>query len=109
MLTQAPIVQPPIWSKPFHMFVDASDIAIERTLMQLTDPVWYRSVNYSSCKLIDTFAPQPPELQRHPDRTSAGTDEEIRVEPTAVSLREDSTTDQQQGEAQAAEDTTRGP
>ena len=30
MLTQAPIVQPPDWTKPFHVFVDASDIAIRQ-------------------------------------------------------------------------------
>ena len=38
MLTQAPVVQPPDWAKPFHVFVDASDIAIGSALMQLTEP-----------------------------------------------------------------------
>ena len=28
MLSHAPVVQPPDWSEPFHVFVDASDIAI---------------------------------------------------------------------------------
>ena len=28
MLSQAPVVQPPDWAKTFHVFVDASDIAI---------------------------------------------------------------------------------
>ena len=28
ILSHAPIVQPPDWSEPFHVFVDASDIAI---------------------------------------------------------------------------------
>ena len=37
MLTQAPVVQPPVWTKSFHVFVDASDIAIGSTLMQLTE------------------------------------------------------------------------
>ena len=48
MLTQAPIIQPPDWSKSFHVFVDAFDIAIGRVLMQLTEPSWYRPVYYSS-------------------------------------------------------------
>ena len=51
MLTQAPIVQPPDWTKPFHVFVDASDIAIGNALMQLTEPNWYRPVYYASRKL----------------------------------------------------------
>ena len=51
MLTQAPVVQPPDWGKPFHVFVDASDIAIGSALMQLTEPNWYRPVYYASWKL----------------------------------------------------------
>ena len=51
MLSQAPVVQPPDWAQPFHVFVDASDIAIGSTLMQLTMPNWYRPVYYSSRKL----------------------------------------------------------
>ena len=38
MLTQAPVVQPPDWAKPFHVFVDASNIAIGSALMQLMEP-----------------------------------------------------------------------
>ena len=38
MLSQAPVVQPPNWAQPFHVFVDASDIAIGSALMQLTTP-----------------------------------------------------------------------
>ena len=38
MLTQALVVQPPDWAKQFHLFVDASDIAISSVLMQLTEP-----------------------------------------------------------------------
>ena len=34
MLSQAPIVQAPDWTWPFHMFVDASDIAIDRYTTQ---------------------------------------------------------------------------
>ena len=51
MLTQAPVVQPPVWAKPFHVFVDASDIAIGSALMQLTEPNWYRPMYYASRKL----------------------------------------------------------
>ena len=48
MLSQAPVVQPPDWSKEFHVFVDASDIAIGSVLIQLTKPKWYRPIYYSS-------------------------------------------------------------
>ena len=51
MLSQAPIVQPLDWTRPFHVFVDASDIAIGSALMQLTTPNLYRPVYYSSRKL----------------------------------------------------------
>ena len=48
MLSHAPVVQPPVWSKPFHVFVDASDIAINRELMQCTPPNWHQPVYYAS-------------------------------------------------------------
>ena len=51
MLTKVPVVQPPDWNKPFHVFVDASDIAIGSALMQLSEPNWYRPVYYASRKL----------------------------------------------------------
>ena len=51
MLSQAPVVQPPDWTKSFHVFVDASDIAIGSVLMQLTEMKWYRRVYYASRKL----------------------------------------------------------
>ena len=51
MLSQAPIVQPPDRTKSFHVFVDASYIAIGSVLMQLTDPKWYQSMYYASRKL----------------------------------------------------------
>ena len=41
ILTQASAVQPPDWTRPFHVFVDASDIAIGSTLIQHTVPNWY--------------------------------------------------------------------
>ena len=50
MLSQAPVVQPPNWAQPFHVFVDASDIAIGSALMQLTTPNWYRPVYYRNRK-----------------------------------------------------------
>ena len=51
MLTKVPVVQPPDWEKPFHVFVDASDVAIGNALMQLSEPNWYRPVYYASRKL----------------------------------------------------------
>ena len=51
MLTQALVIQPPDWAKPFHVFVDASDIAIGSALMHLTELSWYRPVYYTSRKL----------------------------------------------------------
>ena len=54
MLSQAPVVQPPDSAQLFHVFVDASDIAIGSALMQLTMPNSYRPVYYSSQKLSTT-------------------------------------------------------
>ena len=51
MLLYAPVVQPPDWSQPFHVFVDASDLANGSVLMQCTPPIWYRLVYYASCRL----------------------------------------------------------
>ena len=51
MLSQALVVQPPDWSKEFHVFVYVSDIAIDNVLMQLTEPKWYWPVYYTSQKL----------------------------------------------------------
>ena len=51
MLSQASVVQPSNWTKNFHVFVDALDIAIDSVLMQLTEPKWYRTVYYASRKL----------------------------------------------------------
>ena len=48
MLTKVPIVQPPNWAKHFHVFVDASDIAIGRALMQLSEPNRYRPIYYAN-------------------------------------------------------------
>ena len=41
MLSHAPVVQPSVWLEPFHVFVDASDIAIGSALMQSTPPNRY--------------------------------------------------------------------
>ena len=38
MLTKVPVVQPPDWDNPFHVFVDALDVAICNALMQLSEP-----------------------------------------------------------------------
>ena len=51
MLSHAPVVQPPVWSEPFHVFMDASDMAIGSALMQCTPPTWYRPVYYASRRL----------------------------------------------------------
>ena len=41
MLSKVSVVQPPDWTKDFHVFVDASNIAIGSTLMQLLESNWY--------------------------------------------------------------------
>ena len=51
MLSNYTVVQPPDWSQPFHIFVDASDTAIGSALMQCTPPNWYRPVYYVSRRL----------------------------------------------------------
>lgn len=48
MLQIAPIMQPPDWSLDFHIFVDASDIAVGGVLMQEKMTGWYRPVYYAS-------------------------------------------------------------
>ena len=50
MLSQAPVVQPPDWTKSFHVFVDASDIATGSVLMQLIEPVYYASRKLSKAE-----------------------------------------------------------
>ena len=44
LLSQAPVIQPPDWNKAFHVFVDASEIAISSVLMQMYAENWYRPV-----------------------------------------------------------------
>ena len=51
MLSHTLIVQPPDWSQPFHVFVDASDVAIGSALMHMTPPNWYRPIYYASRRL----------------------------------------------------------
>ena len=51
MLSQVLVVQPSYWARPFHVFVDASNIAIGNALMQLTEPNRYRPIYYSSQNL----------------------------------------------------------
>ena len=51
MLSHASVVQPPDWTQPFHIFLDASGIAIDNTLMQRTPPDWFCRVYYTSRRL----------------------------------------------------------
>ena len=51
MLLRVPVIQPLDWTKYFHVFVDASDIAIGSAIMQLLEPNWYRLIYYASRKL----------------------------------------------------------
>ena len=44
MLVVAPILQPPNWSLEFHIFVDASHIAIGVVLMQEKVKGWFRPI-----------------------------------------------------------------
>ena len=48
MLSHASVIQPPDWSQPFHVFVDALDLAIGSALMQCTPPNWYQPMYYAS-------------------------------------------------------------
>lgn len=48
MLVVAPILQPPDWALPFHVFVDASDIAVGAVLMQEKVRKWFRPLFYAS-------------------------------------------------------------
>ena len=54
MLSHAPVVQPPVWSEPFNVFVDASDVAIGSALMQCTPLTWYWPMYYASRRLSTT-------------------------------------------------------
>ena len=40
ILLHAPVVKPPNWSQPFHVFITSFDMAIESALMQMM-PVYY--------------------------------------------------------------------
>jgi hypothetical protein len=51
LLTHAPVVQPPDWNREFHVFVDASDIAIGSVLMQKYEKNWFRPVYYTNRRL----------------------------------------------------------
>ena len=54
MLSRVLVVQPPDWEIAFHVFIDASDIAIGSALMQLEEPNCYKPVYYASRKLSTT-------------------------------------------------------
>jgi hypothetical protein len=51
LLSRALVVQPPDWEKEFHVFMDASEIAISNVLMQLYEKNWFRPVYYASRRL----------------------------------------------------------
>ena len=48
MMVVAPVLQPLNWILPFHVFVDASDIAVGAILMQAKVKNWFKSVYYAS-------------------------------------------------------------
>ena len=48
MLFVAPVLQPLDWSLPFHVFVDASDVAVGAMLMQEKEKGWYRPLYYAN-------------------------------------------------------------
>ena len=54
MLMVAPIVQAPNWELPFHVFVDASDIAVGAVLMQEKVQKWFRPIYYASRLMTTT-------------------------------------------------------
>lgn len=51
LLSNAPRLIPPDWTKPFHVFVNASNLAKDAVLMQETNEGWYRPNLYASKKL----------------------------------------------------------
>ena len=54
MLVVSPILQSPNWELPFHVYVDASDIAVGAVLMQEKVRGWFRPVYYASRMLTPT-------------------------------------------------------
>ena len=48
----APILQPPDWEWPFHVFVDVSDIDIGTVLMPEKQKAWFRPIYYARKMLI---------------------------------------------------------
>jgi hypothetical protein len=52
LLTRAPMAQPPDWNREFHVFMDASDIAIGSVLMQKYGKNRFRPVYYASRRLL---------------------------------------------------------
>jgi hypothetical protein len=51
LFTRALVVQPRDWNREFHVFVDASDIAIGSVLMQKYEKNWFRAVYHGSRRL----------------------------------------------------------
>ena len=48
MLIVAPILVPPVWELPIHVFVDASHIAFGAMLMQVREQGWIKTIYYAS-------------------------------------------------------------
>ena len=67
MLSQAPVVQPPDWTRPFHVFVDASDIAIATYNAQLvsTSKLLKPEVVYRLKELFNNRARSPRDDIQH--------------------------------------------
>jgi hypothetical protein len=51
LLTRAPVVQSADWDREFHVFVDASDIAIGNILMSKYKKSWFGPVYYATRRL----------------------------------------------------------
>ena len=60
LLSQAPLVKPPNWNKGFHVFMDASEVAIGSVLMHLYEENQYGHVYYASrqCRRWRRTTPQ---------------------------------------------------
>ena len=54
MLTKAPVMVSPDWTKIFHVYTDASDRALGRTLMQERTIGYLQSIYYASKSMTKT-------------------------------------------------------
>ena len=51
-LSKAPIMVPPNWAQPLHIFVDALDHAVGSVLMQEQTSSWFCPIYYASHRLF---------------------------------------------------------